>query len=121
MSIADCIRKNDFNGILRLVKNGLSNNFKGNSILIYASARGRYEIVKYLVQHNAEINEKDSTGCTALIWALINKHFKIVKYLIKHGAFIYIKISDKFALKYIKKRSYLKKSLKKIIYKRIHI
>ena len=42
-----------------------------------------FEIVKYLVQNGADVNEKDINNATALKFASTNNHFEIMKYLIK--------------------------------------
>ena len=57
--------------------------------LICASPIGHFEIVKYLIEHGADPNAKesdDNSGRTALILASENGHFEIVKCLIEHGA-----------------------------------
>ena len=43
---------------------------------------GHYEIVKYLVEHNADIEVANRHGHTCLMIACYKGHFKIAKYLI---------------------------------------
>jgi len=93
MSIHFYIQKNNLNEIIKLVKNNISVNEVDNigwPALMSASYYGHFKIVKYLVEHNADINAKnhDNDNDTSLLWASQEGHFKIVKYLVKHGALI---------------------------------
>ena len=56
----------------------------GYSALHAASENGHLEVVKILVEHDADINYK--SGYTALELAKIAKKDEIVEYLIAHGA-----------------------------------
>jgi len=69
-------------------ENNLAKIIEGYTALIMASFSGHFDTVKYLVEHNSEINEKDNDGFTALIWASRCGHFKIVKYLVQHNCLI---------------------------------
>ena len=51
----------------------------------YLCENGHLEIVKYLVENGANINEKNKDGDTPLICASINGHLEIVKYLCQNG------------------------------------
>ena len=54
--------------------------------LMEASLHGNYEIVKYLVQHGANVNAKTNDGDSALLFAVEAGHLEIVKLLIENGA-----------------------------------
>ena len=47
---------------------------------------GHLEIVKYWLEHDADVNAKDNNGQTALLFSSAYGHFEIVKYLVEHGA-----------------------------------
>jgi len=95
--------------IIKLVNNGASVNEKinGDTAIMMASRHGHFEIVKYLVQHNCLINEKNMHWCPALIEACINGHFKIVKYLIRNNANIDMAFVEAFFYKRFKIVKYL--------------
>ena len=46
-----------------------------------AAGCGRLDVVKYLVEHHANVNAVDMKGRTASTWAIQNDHFDIAKYL----------------------------------------
>ena len=80
--LLEVIKNNDFERVKLLVSKGADINIKnryGNTPLNTASGFGYFEIVKYLIEHNAENTD-------ALIMASMNGHEKIVKYLIEQGA-----------------------------------
>ena len=59
---------------------------EGNTLLIIAVKEGNYQIVKFLCEHNADINIQNNEGNTALHFA-IGKHFySIADLLTKYGA-----------------------------------
>ena len=58
----------------------------GHTVLMRAALDGNTERVKELIDHGANINQKDDDGRTALIFAVINMHSSSTKLLIKHGA-----------------------------------
>ena len=60
----------------------------GNSI------SGSPEIIKYLVEQGANVNEKDGHGNTALHFAANDGSWEIVKYLVEHGANVNEKDGD---------------------------
>jgi len=90
MSLIHYAEQNNLEKIIELVKNGIDLNKKQHhyyeTALIAASHNGNFKIVKYLVQHNCMINEKDNDGLAALMWASCSGQLKIVKYLVKYGA-----------------------------------
>lgn len=82
VELIEVIKKNDLERVKLLVSKGADINIKnryGNTPLNTASGFGYFEIVKYLIEHNAENTD-------ALIMASMNGHEKIVKYLIEQGA-----------------------------------
>ena len=48
----------------------------------YASRNGHLSIVEYLVNHNADINEKDKDNMTPIHLAAQNGHLSVVEYLV---------------------------------------
>jgi hypothetical protein len=54
--------------------------------LATAAGSGDYYTVKTLVEHGADLNERDSEGYTPLIWAAQHGNARVVEYLIDHGA-----------------------------------
>jgi ankyrin repeat protein len=61
-------------------------NGRGWTPLISASARGRVEAVRWLVDQGAAINEGDNDGCTALLEACREGRLPVVKVLLEKGA-----------------------------------
>jgi ankyrin repeat protein len=56
----------------------------GHTALILASYRGHVEVVKLLLKHNGNANNKTYEGNTALIIACKNNYVEIVKVLMQH-------------------------------------
>ncbi len=52
----------------------------------YASERGKDVIVKYLVEHGADINQKNDSGETPLCDTCKSGNKDLVQYLVEHGA-----------------------------------
>lgn len=82
----------DLEGVKSAVTQGASINAKGKggfSALLAASRNGHFEVVKYLVEHGAEVDGRDNfRDKTALLAAAFDGHYDIVKYLHEHGASI---------------------------------
>lgn len=55
-------------------------------MLIFAATQGHYDIVKYLVDHGADVNEIAQNGESPLIRACYFNRPQIAEYLIKHHA-----------------------------------
>eukprot|EP01129_Flabellula_baltica_P007197 TRINITY_DN2771_c0_g1_i1.p1 TRINITY_DN2771_c0_g1~~TRINITY_DN2771_c0_g1_i1.p1 ORF type:complete len:986 (-),score=182.87 TRINITY_DN2771_c0_g1_i1:41-2998(-) len=58
----------------------------GTSALLCASMFGNLDMVKWLINHGSNVDEKNDYGCTALLLAVINNHHDIVDYLLDMGA-----------------------------------
>src|SRR5690606_28115165 len=54
--------------------------------LAYAVKNNQAAIIQLLIQYEANINAKDSSGLTPLFWAIINNNLDIVKLLLQHKA-----------------------------------
>jgi hypothetical protein len=80
----------DLEGVKSAVGQGAAVDFKGQSgftPLNAAARNGHLEIVKYLVEHGADIDKSDnSRDKTPLLAASFKGHFDIVKYLVEKGA-----------------------------------
>lgn len=60
-----------------------SREFEQNAtLLIEAAFYGQLEMMQFLLQEGAQINERDQEERTALLWAALNGHLKIVKWLL---------------------------------------
>lgn len=53
-----------------------------------AMCAGKWDVVKFLVEHGADVNERDKKGKTALMKAGWCNRFDIIEYLRENGAFI---------------------------------
>lgn len=58
------------------------------------SVQNDFHIVKYLIDHGADIHAKDRDGKTALMYACLNGNLEIVNYLIENGAEALINCAD---------------------------
>ncbi len=54
--------------------------------LIVATPHGQLETIQYLIEHGANVNDKEDLGNTALHYAASNGNLATAEYLIKHGA-----------------------------------
>lgn len=74
-----------------LLKNGFpvnkpNNHIEQKTILMTAAYAGKTEAVKLLLQHKAEIDQKDALGYTALFYAIQQTNYDIIKLLLQQGA-----------------------------------
>ena len=67
-------------------KNKADINKSGWNPLMYACSKGQLEVVKYLVQHGAEVNTTSPNGSTPLMMAAMSGNEYVVKYLLDQGA-----------------------------------
>ncbi len=58
----------------------------GGKTLCEVAAKGDTELVKVLLEKNADVNAKDTKGVTPLVYAAFGGHEKIVKMLLDRGA-----------------------------------
>ena len=58
----------------------------GETALMYAALNGNSDIVAFLVEAGADVNETTKDGYTALMTATIGGHFDVVRFLTEHGA-----------------------------------
>eukprot|EP00465_Bigelowiella_longifila_P000757 CAMPEP_0185281086 /NCGR_PEP_ID=MMETSP1359-20130426/66519_1 /TAXON_ID=552665 /ORGANISM="Bigelowiella longifila, Strain CCMP242" /LENGTH=374 /DNA_ID=CAMNT_0027876471 /DNA_START=248 /DNA_END=1372 /DNA_ORIENTATION=+ len=63
----------------------LSTIFEGNTALIYAATRNKYEVVEYLLASNAEVDARNRSGRSALLEASREGNLGTVEALIIHG------------------------------------
>ena len=63
-------------------KYGINN----ETLLVYISINGKFETLKFLVEHGADMNQSDTIGNTPLIYAAISGRQNMVRYLISQGA-----------------------------------
>lgn len=56
---------------------------KGNTLLIFASAKGCKEIVEFLLDKNPDVRKKNKFGKKAFSYAMSKKHYGIAKLLAK--------------------------------------
>jgi ankyrin repeat domain-containing protein 17 len=66
----------------------LSLNFPGNTALIYACCGGYEDVVKVLLDHDAEIESHNENGHTPLMEAASGGHVNVAKLLLERGACI---------------------------------
>ncbi|XP_030375768.1 ankyrin repeat and KH domain-containing protein mask isoform X4 [Scaptodrosophila lebanonensis] len=59
---------------------------KDSTPLMEAASAGHLDIVKLLLNHNADVNAHCATGNTPLMFACAGGHVDVVKVLLKHGA-----------------------------------
>jgi ankyrin repeat protein len=68
--------------------------FDGRTALGHAAAEGQIDIVRFLIDHGANINSQDNFGYTPLHFTCQNQHVEITRLLLGKGALI--EIVDKF-------------------------
>jgi len=86
------ISNSDLNQIISKYKHSKVNSIPYNSYIRYlfdACEKGNEYVLKYLVEHEADIDEKDKYGSTPLHYVCESGNENIFKYLVEHGANIY--------------------------------
>lgn len=79
VSLNESVAYNDKEAFMKLINEGCDVNerdYTNNAALWCACEFGRYEMAKVLLEHNAEIEARDTFGCTPLFRAVF--HFKLV-------------------------------------------
>ena len=66
--------------------NTIDHNCSAGTALTAASYKGLINIVKILLENNANTNIADKNGTTALIYATLSENIEIIKLLLKYGA-----------------------------------
>ena len=88
--LIEAIQKNNQEGVKTIIAEDGSlvnaTSQYGDTALIWAAYKGYTEIVKSLLEKDADVNAKDNNGHTALIWAVVNGHTEIVKSLLANNA-----------------------------------
>lgn len=86
MNLHDCCKWNDLPKLQRLISDGANVNEKDHGLtsLHLASQSGYLEIVKILLYHGANINNKSLDGWSPLHFASYNGHLETLKFLITH-------------------------------------
>ncbi|XP_035703978.1 ankyrin repeat domain-containing protein 17 isoform X5 [Folsomia candida] len=69
-----------------LVNKGADIELGASTPLMEASQEGHYQVVKYLLDKNAQIHRETQTGDTALSYASENGHVDVVQLLVENGA-----------------------------------
>ena len=86
--IIDYINKGDLKGLKQLNEKFNPNilDASGTPVLVKATSKGHFEIVKYLLEKGADINAMNITGHTALSRSTFFSYNKISNFLIERGA-----------------------------------
>ncbi|BES92174.1 multiple ankyrin repeats single kh domain [Nesidiocoris tenuis] len=69
-----------------LIKNGAEIELGASTPLMEAAQEGHLELVRYLLEANADVNAQTQTGDTALTYACENGHTEVAKLLLQYGA-----------------------------------
>jgi len=86
---AGSVRAADFPRLAAFLKKRVPVNArdsKGNHLLVYAAAKGNVPLVKALIAHGANVDCKNSNGCTPLACAKIKRHSAVIEILERQGA-----------------------------------
>ena len=93
--LIDAASRGDVNRVKNLVEKGnidinQPGTYKGRTALMMAAKRGYIDVVKYLVDHGADVHRTDEEGETPLLMAIMSPHEQhrepIITYLLEHGA-----------------------------------
>lgn len=80
----------DKKGVAHFLDNGYGINQKinGNTLLVVAVRMGNYEMVEYIINRGADINQRDSSGDSPMMAAKksTNPNVRLIKLLKDHGA-----------------------------------
>lgn len=66
-------------------------NNDGRTPLFHAADGGHVNVVQYLVEKGAKVNQKDSIGVTPIFLAAAKGHLKVIEFLVQKGAAVNIK------------------------------
>ncbi len=76
------LMRKDFNLAQLFVDNGA----RMNNLLVTATAEQAYDEALFLIRNKANLDERDSDGCTPLMLAIQASRFELVKLLVDSGA-----------------------------------
>ena len=89
------VKEGDIDAVKVFIKHRFDVNVKdlqwGSTALMFASQKGKFDIVKLLVKNSAYINVKSNHGSTALMFAVKSNKYETVKILVESGADVNIK------------------------------
>ncbi|RDW62024.1 hypothetical protein BP6252_11457 [Coleophoma cylindrospora] len=83
----------------------ISEKISGWMLLHQSCANGNFRVVKFLVEHQAEVNMKTDDGFTPLYIASQNGHIEVVKFLVEHQAEVNTKTDDGSTPLYVASRN----------------
>jgi len=72
--------------VAKCIRLGVDVNTKGFSNYFPVHLTSQKSVVKYLVEHGANVHSVNGTGSTPLFMSSGNGHLQVVQYLIEHGA-----------------------------------
>lgn len=88
--LQNAVKKESIKVAIALVESGANPNTKiaenGDSILSYAAAKGKLELVRSLLKKGAKVNDARNGGSLSLLKSVENKQSEIVRELLKSGA-----------------------------------
>lgn len=87
--LVEAIRDDNVDALVELQKIGFDLDCElkyGSSAIILASARGRINIVSFLLATGVKVNKRNKFGATALLEASERGHVPVIMSLVRHGA-----------------------------------
>ena len=89
-NVLGAVQALDKNGVAHFLDNGYGINQKinGNTLLVVAVRTGNYEMVEYIINRGADINQRDSSGDSPMMAAkkATNPNARLINLLKDHGA-----------------------------------
>lgn len=80
----------DTQQVISSIEQGADANFRGKggfSPIVIAARNGHLDIVRYLVEHGAKVDQRDNNRKkSALLAAAFKGHYDVVQYVVEHGA-----------------------------------
>ncbi|KII71125.1 Myotrophin [Thelohanellus kitauei] len=82
------LKNGELDTVKSFIKNGLDPNtkLKGRTLLHHAADFGQKEIIRYLLDSNADVNMCDEGGNSVLLTAIYEDHADCVELLLQRGA-----------------------------------
>ena len=72
--------------VTKCVKMGIDINTEGFQEFFPVQIASQTDVLKYLVEHGADVNQPDNDGFTPLLMGSQNGHLPVVQYLVENGA-----------------------------------